>query len=101
MGFGRAIRRAWKGFFREPAPVRRIGRDRVRVTISGKTVTLGAEVMKDSGGYLLDVGIERDRRWDNPLGEPITNVERKMIAALIVNELPRSDGIRATVRDYA
>lgn len=64
-------------------PVSRQGRDRVRVVMGNKVVTLQGELLRDDAGYLLWVAVPTARLWDKPAGEPITDEERQAIVALL------------------
>lgn len=67
-------------------PVSWQGRDRVRVVMGKKVVTLQGEVLRDDAGYLLWVAVPTASLWDEPAGEPITDEERQAIVDLLKDE---------------
>lgn len=78
-------------------PVSRQGRDRVRVVMGKKVVTLQGELLRDNAGYLLWVAVPTTCLWDKPAGEPISDEERQAILALLKDKNQWQPGERFDV----
>ena len=81
-------------FQRSRPPVSRLGRDRARILLGTKEVTLQGEMLRDDDGYSLWVAVPVTSFWDKPAGEPITARERQAIIALINDKTQWQPGER-------
>lgn len=100
MGIAHLLKLMIDRIYGKKQPVRRTGRDKVRVILNDKDITLESELMKDELGYFLDVAIPAHCFWSEPKRYILTSDEKNKISDLIIREMPKSDNIRAKVKIY-